>query len=395
MEIKLAVNTPLRRRLQMLTVVMHSILIPLSLSCFFSFCAFPLFWPLLLLYLVFMALDGRANRGSPLSPYERWFRESQWWRWFAAYYPITLHKTVNLEPCFAVDPKVLAASKSITDTPSNLQDGRKPFWKRLLHLPLVTVQWWFYYLIGKKDHLAKPTGKRYLFGYHPHGIISMGAVGGVATDGAGWSKLFPGIPVRLLTIPNNFLLPLYREYLLSMGISSVSKKSCLNHLRNNIPICIVIGGAPESVLAEPGTMDLYLASRFGFAKIALQTGASLVPVIGFGETDIYEQARPKGSFLKKIHHFMITKFEFTIPLFHARGIFNYQYGLMPYRLPINVVVGEPIDCPEVKDPSNELVQEYRDKYIASLKKLFNENRHKYWKNHPNSQLRIVDEPATK
>lgn len=27
------------------------------------------------------------------------------------------------------------------------------------------------------------TGKQYIFGYHPHGIIGMGAVGGIATEG--------------------------------------------------------------------------------------------------------------------------------------------------------------------------------------------------------------------
>lgn len=28
---------------------------------------------------------------------------------------------------------------------------------------------------------------------------------------------------------------------------------------------------------------------------------------------------------------------FAMPLFHARGVFQYSFGLMPYRKPINTV----------------------------------------------------------
>ena len=36
-----------------------------------------------------------------------------------------------------------------------------------------------------------------------------------------------------------------------------------------------------------GTMDLVLLHRKGFVKMALQTGAHLVPVLSFGENDLF------------------------------------------------------------------------------------------------------------
>ena len=56
-------------------------------------------------------------------------------------------------------------------------------------------------------------------------------------------------------------------------------------------IMLAIGGATESLYAGPGTMDLVLCRRKGFVRVALQTGASLVPVINFGENKVYSTIR--------------------------------------------------------------------------------------------------------
>jgi hypothetical protein len=47
-----------------------------------------------------------------------------------------------------------------------------------------------------------------------------------------------------------------------------------------------------------------LRRRKGFVRIALQTGASLVPVFGFGETDLFETyVPPPNSLLAKMQRF--------------------------------------------------------------------------------------------
>lgn len=163
-------NVPLQRRLQTLVVLFHSTCIALSVSAFFFLCAIPIFWPLLIIYMIYCmssnaATSGRLNHRSNL------LRSSPIWSLFASYFPARLHRSQELPPT-----------------------------------------------------------RKYIFGYHPHGIISHGAFAAFATEALGFSQLFPGITNTLLTLDSNFRIPIYRDYALAMGLGSVSRESCENLL---------------------------------------------------------------------------------------------------------------------------------------------------------------------
>ncbi|ORX97595.1 diacylglycerol acyltransferase, partial [Clohesyomyces aquaticus] len=219
-----------------------------------------------------------------------------------------------------------------------------------------------------------------------------------ATEALGFSQLFPGITNTLLTLDSNFRLPLYREYALRMGLASVSRESCENILSKGgangegmgRAITIVVGGAQESLDARPGQLRLVLRKRKGFVKLAIRTGADLVPVLAFGENDIYEQLDAKSH--PYIHKFqlMVKKFMgFTVPIFHARGIFNYDVGMMPYRRPMNVVVGRSIRVVQDRHPEMEYVDQVHEEYIAELVRLWDEWKGTFAKERT-EELRIVE-----
>lgn len=322
-----------------------------------------------------MIQDSSYENGKPLSGLSQKFRKCIIWKYFADYFPIKLHRTVELAPSFV----------PYGDPPLNWSqlDSRTKIWR---------LTFWWYYLFRPSFADMKPTGEKYVFGYHPHGIIGMGLIGGIATDGAGWSKLFPGIPIRALTLTNNFAIPFYREYPKLIGLASVAKQSCLQLLASNQPICLVLGGAQESLLARPGTMDLVLKRRLGFVKIAMQSKGStnLVPIIAFGENDIYNQVDNRsGSILFKAQTFIKRVVGFTLPLMHARGIFNYDVGILPYRRPINIVVGRPVLVPHKDHPSSEELVHYQNLYIEELQRLFDENKEKYFVNYSESEAKDV------
>ena len=331
-------NTPLRRRLQTVAVAWHC-------SSFVVFTLFnlmlwasPLGWLLAIPYLIYFFRDKSPANGAVVRRYSPWFRSWRIWTWYCHYFPISLHRSVPLEPTFTQD-----------------------------------------------SNSNEPTGPRYIFGYHPHGIGALGAFGAIGTDGCGWSRLFPGVPVSLMTLVNQFHIPLYRDYLLALGITSVSRKNALRVLHYNQSICIVVGGARESLLTQPidkahRRIEIILHKRKGFIKLALETGnVALVPTFAFGETDTYSILRTEeGSWLHAVQMWLKTNIGFTIPVFYARGLFNYDFGLLPYRKPIAVVTGRPVHIPErVHAPPDDVVNHYHQRYIDELKRVYYDNRQNY------------------
>jgi 2-acylglycerol O-acyltransferase 2 len=136
-------------------------------------------------------------------------------------------------------------------------------------------------------------------------------------------------------------------------------------------ITIVVGGARESLDAQPYSLRLVLKRRKGFVKMAIRTGADLVPVLAFGENDIYDQFQPEQH--PKIHKFQLLVKKvlgFTIPLFHARGVFNYDVGLMPYRRPMNIVVGRPVRVAQNPRPEQEEIDRIHEQYIQELERVW-------------------------
>lgn len=66
--------------------------------------------------------------------------------------------------------------------------------------------------------------------------------------------------------------------------------------------------------------------------------AHLVPVFSFGENELFKQvANPRGSWLRTVQEKLQKIMGFALPLFHARGVFQYSFGLIPFRQPIHTV----------------------------------------------------------
>ncbi|KAI9792076.1 MAG: diacylglycerol O-acyltransferase 1 [Peltula sp. TS41687] len=314
-------KVPFQRRLQTFVVLLHTLSIALFLSFFFLLCALPIFWPIILPYLLYVLLS-RAGVSGELSHRSEFLRSLPFWTVFAAYFPARLHRSEELPPT-----------------------------------------------------------RKYIFGYHPHGIISHGAFAAFATEALGFSQLFPGITNTLLTLDSNFRLPLYRDYMLRLGLGSVSRESCENILSKGGPngegmgraITIVVGGARESLDAKPYTLRLVLKRRKGFVKLAIRTGADLVPILAFGENDLYDQLSSDTHPLVHKVQLLVKKFlGFTIPLFHARGVFNYDVGLMPYRRPLDIVFGRPIKVERQSRPEQAYVDSIHAAYVGELERIWDE-----------------------
>lgn len=168
-------NVPLHRRLETFMVLFHTLFMAICISAFFFLLAIPLFWPILVPYMVY-CMTSKASTSGTLKYRSNFLRSLPVWSLFASYFPVRLHRTTELPPT-----------------------------------------------------------RKYIFGYHPHGIISHGAWAAFVTEALGFSQLFPGITNTTLTLDSNFRIPFYRDYILAMGVASVSKESCENLLSKGGP----------------------------------------------------------------------------------------------------------------------------------------------------------------
>ncbi|KAL4882117.1 diacylglycerol acyltransferase-domain-containing protein [Aspergillus karnatakaensis] len=226
-----------------------------------------------------------------------------------------------------------------------------------------------------------PPTKKYILGYHPHGVLSHGAFAAFATEALGFSELFPGIENTLLTLSSSFQIPIYGIYLRLLGMGSVSRESCQSLLTtggrggqgSGKAITIVVGGAKESLEAVPNSMRLVLRNRKGFVKLAIQTGASLVPVVGFGENELYDMdiSLESQTLSGRVQRFFKEKFGFTVPFFYARGPNWFDMGIMPYRRGVNVVVGRPIEVEMVQGAvGQDHLNEVHGKYVEEVERIW-------------------------
>lgn len=155
-------------------------------------------------------------------------------------------------------------------------------------------------------------------------------------------------------------------------------------------VALIVGGAEESFYTHANSYKCVLKNRKGFVKIALRTGASLVPAISFGENNVYNivEYQP-GSWGWFIQH-TVKRYTKVAPLlFNGRGYFQYNFGLIPKRRAINTVIGAPIHLTKIANPSNADVDRFHKQFCAELEELFETHKSKYVKNSEKVHLEIL------
>ncbi|KAG7222810.1 hypothetical protein INR49_016062 [Caranx melampygus] len=221
----------------------------------------------------------------------------------------------------------------------------------------------------------------YVLGFHPHGVLVAGAFTNFCTYTTGFRQLFPGLTSYLLMLPLWFRAPFFRDYIMCAGLIPSDKDSASYPLRRKgggNAVVIAVGGAPEALDAHPGTYNVMLAKKKGFIKMAMEHGAHLVPVFSFGENEVFDQVEnQRGTWLRWTQERLQSIMGISLPLFHARGIFQYSFGLMPYRKPINTVVGRPIRVERKEKPTAEELDALHQLYMDELSNLFEEHKANY------------------
>ena len=339
-------NVPTSRRMETLTIMTFNLLIGIPLFIGTWGLLHFLIFPIMVLYDAVMLYQWIFPPKLPATGKSRTsFRNMGFWGCFRNYFPIALRIEDN--SLFRKVGRIYNDDGSVAEQEES----------------------------GAKNN--------FLFVAHPHGVQSYGVFLNFSTNATGIDQQMPDVEVSVQTLALQFKIPLWKDIAQISGIGDASKETLLRIL-NGKPghsAILVVGGAEEALAAAPGTSDLILNKRKGFVRIAMQTGAHLVPVFSFGENDVY---RPIAKDDVKVQNFLQkvkSVLGFAVPLFKGRGIFSYGIGVLPHRRRITTVVGKPMkvdkwdakwdaNCPDLKAKVDEVHKEYEKALVALY------NRHK-------------------
>eukprot|EP01059_Diplonema_ambulator_P033713 TRINITY_DN7189_c0_g1_i2.p1 TRINITY_DN7189_c0_g1~~TRINITY_DN7189_c0_g1_i2.p1 ORF type:complete len:1328 (+),score=420.68 TRINITY_DN7189_c0_g1_i2:1117-5100(+) len=248
---------------------------------------------------------------------------------------------------------------------------------------------WVWDLIGKyfgltvvadegadlKAELMKTSGPL-LFGFHPHGIYPFTCVYGCLNTA--WRNAVGVIPsVHAASVL--FGPPMMRELVMWLGGRDVSRRSLDVQLRSGGAALLVPGGQAEMRHSSSSSPTMTLVSKHkGFIRLAIQHGASLVPIFSFGEHELMDNI-----YLPTIQTWFIRTLGFGYP--------HLPYGRMflpiPRRRKVTLVVGRPIPVKQISHPTQAQIDAVHLQYYTALQSMF--DRHKKACGSENLTLKFV------
>ena len=184
-----------------------------------------------------------------------------------------------------------------------------------------------------------------------------------------WSKLFNDRLTQWTCAPIVLKLPLISSYMKKVGYVAAKTKNIVDTLtkkENNVGI--ILDGIAG--MFQGHDEIAHIQHRKGIVKIALRTGAPLVPVYGFGHTALWKVVTDPFGILEMLS----VKLDVSIcPFFGRWGWFIGP----PRRIAVAVCVGEPVRCPQIENPTQQDIDKYHAQLVKHYIELFDQHKEAY------------------
>lgn len=224
--------------------------------------------------------------------------------------------------------------------------------------------------------------RNYLVCYHPHSLFGIGynLFTPVLHEKYGIETLFTGADVVQY-------LPLLRRVLTWWGITPVSAPAMRKNLKRPYPqnVLTLLPGGIAEMFYGVDEEQIVLGKRKGFCKLALETGASIVPCYVFGANQVFKRYFGSRSILAKVSAAIHT----SIVVWTDR--FGIPFGFVPCQSKMIVALGSPIDVTPVEKPTHEQINDLHAKYVTELRSLFDRHKSKMGSEWANKKLYLEDE----
>lgn len=196
-----------------------------------------------------------------------------------------------------------------------------------------------------------------IFIWNPHGLISISSV------------LFNSLRVcshpayranHAVSLPFYQYIPVVSDIARYAGIISSDYGTIKKTVEKGESVSIMLGGVREMNLADPHKMVLYIKKRTGIFKIAAETGTPLVPVITYGENELFP--RSNNVIVAASNEWLHSVCGISLPVPSWSSLLHwFELSYRPLK-PIPTYVGAPVTD---KDP--DLLKE---KYMKAIQTLF-------------------------
>lgn len=223
-----------------------------------------------------------------------------------------------------------------------------------------------YFPITLEQEEELDDDKRYIIAFFPHSALPVGI-----------SALHPSSPLCPKNFKNGKLVgcgssaicwcPFVRHVWSWLSIESCSRPHVSKRLEEGMSVILIPGGVRECMLLQEDSENIFLSTRKGFIKLALQHGVSIVPAFAFGQSSAYHYARLGPPFLPRRAVDMIARAIGFLPMY----IWGAHGSPLPRPVPIHVVLGKPIHIKQkVSNPTYAQLNEIHAVYVEELKALF-------------------------
>lgn len=228
-------------------------------------------------------------------------------------------------------------------------------------------------LLVEYEDGSPPEGP-HLFLFHPHGVISVTNIFHVGTSTTDWlTRPIKGVVTKWL-----YWLPFAKEILQRLNAVSADYNEMKSVLEKNESLSLTLGGVKEIFYSEPNTMKLSIKNKMGAFRLALETGTPLVPVLSYGENELFEISKnPLLMYLQRI----LIQHGACLPIPTIKSCQAwFKIPWAPLETPIRTVVGSPIKVAKVLNPTSEQIVALRETYFVALKGLYKRTKPETYKN---------------
>lgn len=185
-----------------------------------------------------------------------------------------------------------------------------------------------------------------------------------------------GYPFRGLAASSALRFPIFKQILCSVGIIDASRHVAQKALEKDPTrtIGISTGGVAEVFETNGEDECIVLKERKGLIKLAIRTGAELVPCYLFGNTKLLSCWAGEGLIPRNTLEQISRRLGFALIVIFGR------FGLpIPYRVPVLGVMGSAIPTAHIQcaEPTNEQIDEIQAKLLAEMEAMFDRNKALY------------------